>query len=429
MKKWQLKVFALCWAAYASAYLCRTNLSIALPDMMESFRWSKTSVGLIGSAFFWAYAIGQLINGYIGDKVQTRKFIFFGLGTASLINIVVGFSSNLWLVIILWAANGFLLSTLWGPIVKTISVWFSSSQRNNVAIGMSMSMIGGYLLSWGLVGIIVAFTSWSWAFWIPGIITLSFSILWVLKMRNHPSEVGLEAPDPVCVNSKETAAENTEAPSLVKIIVESQLYLVAIACIAQGVIKDGITLWTPSFLQDSFQLGQQSVAVFSLIVPLVSILGIVLAGWLNKLFKENEKVPIMFLLFFTSLFCILLFYFSGKNMYIDILLLSLSSALMYGANTLLLTIIPLKFSRYNKVSGIAGFLDFCSYLGAGFSGFLTGSIVDGAGWKYMMLLWAILAILGIGSMALLHTCKRPKAPGESPAQLIIEACKKNKSNV
>ncbi|MHB8063368.1 MAG: MFS transporter, partial [Ruminiclostridium sp.] len=169
MKKWQFKVFALCWAAYASAYLCRTNLSIALPDMMESFRWSKTSVGLIGSAFFWAYAIGQLINGYIGDKVQTRKFIFFGLGTASLINIVVGFSSNLWLVIILWAANGFLLSTLWGPIVKTISVWFSSSQRNKVAIGMSMSMIGGYLLSWGLVGIIVAFTSWSWAFWIPGI--------------------------------------------------------------------------------------------------------------------------------------------------------------------------------------------------------------------------------------------------------------------
>ncbi|MHB8063318.1 MAG: MFS transporter, partial [Ruminiclostridium sp.] len=261
------------------------------------------------------------------------------------------------------------------------------------------------------------------------IITLSFSILWVLKMRNHPSEVGLEAPNPVNVNSKEKAAENTEAPSLVKIIVESQLYLVAIACIAQGVIKDGITLWTPSFLQDSFQLGQQSVAVFSLIVPLVSILGIVLAGWLNKLFKENEKVPIMFLLFFTSLFCILLFYFSGKNMYIDILLLSLSSALMYGANTLLLTIIPLKFFGYNKVSGIAGFLDFCSYLGAGFSGFLTGSIVDGAGWKYMMLLWAILAILGIGSMALLHTCKRAKTLGESPAQLIISACKKNKNNV
>ncbi len=406
IKNWQFRVFILCWAAYASAYLCRTNLSIALPRMLDEFNWNKTSAGLIGSAFFWAYAIGQLVNGYIGDKIQTRKFIFFGLSMAAIANIGVGFSRNLLTVIILWTLNGFLLSTLWGPIVKSISVWFSHTQRNRVAMGMSMSMVGGYLLSWGLVGAIVAFTSWSWAFWIPGIITLSFSLIWVVKMKNHPQEVGLESPAAAEVKITGHAAGKGGSFSLLQIIRESRLYLIAIACVAQGVIKDGITLWTPSFLQDVFHLNQGKTAVFSVIIPLVSILGILVAGWLHKVFKEKEKVPIMLLLAVTAVFCILMYNFSGIYLYADILLLSLSSALMYGANTLLLTIIPLNFSHYNKVSGIAGFLDFCSYMGAALSGFLTGFIVDHLGWKYMMALWAVLAVFGIGSILMMYMRKR-----------------------
>jgi len=265
-------------------------------------------------------------------------------------------------------------------------------------------MIGGYLLSWGLVGTIVAVTSWSWAFWIPGIITISFSLIWTLKMKNHPQEVGLEPPD---------AAEASEPPpgesgsvSLLQIIHKSRLYLIAVACIAQGVIKDGITLWTPSLLQDVFHLNQGKTAVFSVIIPLVSTLGILLAGWLNKVFKEKEKVPIMILLGITVVLCALMYNFSGMYLYVDILLLGLSSALMYGANTLLLTMVPLNFSRYNKVSGIAGFLDFCSYMGAALSGFLTGFIVDHMGWKYMMVLWAVLAVLGIGSILVIYMHKR-----------------------
>lgn len=405
LKKWQCKVFILCWAAYASAYLCRTNLSIALPGMMDAFEWNKTSAGLIGSAFFWAYAIGQLVNGYIGDKIQTRKFIFFGLGTAAAINICVGFSSRLWVVILLWTLNGFLLSTLWGPIVKTISVWFSHSQRNRVAMGMSMSMIGGYLLSWGVVGTISARTSWSWAFWIPGILTAVFAFIWVLKMRNHPQEVGLKQPDAEQETEAVSAEDKSDPASLLQIIRKSKLYLVAIACIAQGIIKDGITLWTPSFLRDGFKLDQAEISLFSMVVPLVSILGILLAGWLNKIFKHREKVSVTLLLAFTGVCCMILYFLIGVSLYADIILLSLSSALMYGANTLLLTIIPLNYSSSGKVSAIAGFLDFCSYMGAALSGFLTGLIIDHAGWKYIMLLWAALAVLGIGSLLAMRAGK------------------------
>jgi sugar phosphate permease len=44
-------------------------------------------------------------------------------------------------------------------------------------------------------------------------------------------------------------------------------------------------------------------------------------------------------------------------------------------------------------------------MGAALSGFLTGLIIDHAGWKYIMLLWAALAVLGIGSLLAMRAGK------------------------
>ena len=118
------KVFILCWLAYACAYLCRVNMSIAIPSISQSLGYSKTSLGLVGSSFFWAYGIGQLINGYIGDRISGRIFIFFGLLVSALINIFFGLAPTLVVMVILWMFNGYFQSMLWGPIVRILSRWF-----------------------------------------------------------------------------------------------------------------------------------------------------------------------------------------------------------------------------------------------------------------------------------------------------------------
>lgn len=68
---------------------------------------------------------------------------------------------------------------------------------------------------------------------------------------------------------------------------------------------------------------------------------------------------------------------------------------MYGANTILLTIIPLGFEKYNRVSAVAGFLDFNSYIGAALAGVLTGIVIDKFGWNYVILGWMGISIIGV----------------------------------
>ncbi|MGB9682885.1 MAG: MFS transporter, partial [bacterium] len=145
----QKRVFILSWCAYAGAYLCRTNLSIIIPNLIRDLGWDKAFIGLIGSLFFWSYAFGQLINGYIGDRVNSKIFIFISLFFSSLINITLGSMNNRVLFTILWGMNGFLLSMLWGPIVRTLGLWFSGEDNNKIGIGISTSMFIGYIIYWG----------------------------------------------------------------------------------------------------------------------------------------------------------------------------------------------------------------------------------------------------------------------------------------
>ena len=85
----QRLVAFLCFFAYLSAYLTRLNISIALPDITEHLGYSDISaVSFIPGTFFWCYALGQLVSGWVGDRVSPKYMIGIGLAGSSLFNIL-----------------------------------------------------------------------------------------------------------------------------------------------------------------------------------------------------------------------------------------------------------------------------------------------------------------------------------------------------
>lgn len=398
LKKWQFKVFVLCWVAYSCIYLGRVNLSIAIPDIQEVFNFSKAQIGFIGSLFFWIYGIGQLVNGYLGDRVQSKIFVFAGLFVTAVSNILFGLSSSFVVMAVLWGINGYFQSMLWGPIAKTLSYWFPFEKRSGVVIAVSTSMVGGYILSWGFSGQILSELGLKWVFLIPGLFIMVFSLIWLFRIKNHPHEVGLELPNSDADLKTQNHKDSTNAPSLWKIICSTHLWYIVAACFAQGIIKDGIGLWAPSFMIETHNLDIKSTAVLILFIPVMNFVGMMLAGWLNKKLKYQEKFTTILLFSFGIIMLMGLLRFGKPNPFIALFFLGLSSAAMYGANTLLLGVIPMNYAKYNKVSSIAGFLDFCSYLASGFASFITGLIVTKNGWNMVMYIWAIVAVIGIISL-------------------------------
>ena len=143
LHSWQRNLVALAWLSYAAYYLGRVNLSPALPDMEGSLGVSKETLGLLGTAFFWSYAFGQLINGQLGDILSPRKIVFFGMLASAAVNFAFGLSSSLLLLAVLWGLNGYFQSTGWGPILRTIANWLSDEQRRRLATFFGTSYILG----------------------------------------------------------------------------------------------------------------------------------------------------------------------------------------------------------------------------------------------------------------------------------------------
>ena len=395
---WQRRVLALCWIAYALSYLCRTNLSLALPQMTQELGWSASKAGMIGSAFFISYGAGHLLNGLLGDKLPIKRFMTLGLLGTSLCNLLIGIFPYYGVIFAVWLINGLFLSTLWGPIVRAVAVWYAPGERNLPAVIISISSIAGYLLSWAGLGLLLTITGWRGAFFLPGVATLLFTLWFCIRMNDSPQTVGLEDFSGEAAEETPTAAPE-EPLTLWQLIRRERLLFFCVAAIAQGVIKDGITLWEPTILTSLHDAPAGLVSAASALVPVFSLLGVLVSGRLMRKYYGREKKPGILLFLGTAALCLLFFIVLGKSVWIDVLFFGTISALLHGINALLLTYIPLRLSVYGRSSGVAGMFNFCAYLGAGLSGILSGFLADISGWGSSILLWLGLCIIGALAVA------------------------------
>jgi len=107
LRGWQLRVFGLLWGAYASYYLCRVNFAVAQPMLLKEFpSWTSAQIGTIPSTFALAYAVGQLVNGTLGQRYGARRMMTAALLIASASNLLMAFTSSLGAMRALWALNG-----------------------------------------------------------------------------------------------------------------------------------------------------------------------------------------------------------------------------------------------------------------------------------------------------------------------------------
>ncbi len=398
VRSWRIRIFALCWLTYTICYFGRVNLSITLSQLATFHGVDKVAVGLIGSCFFWSYAIGQLTSGFLAEKVNTRYFIFAGLFLSGLCNGLFGFATSLPLQIVIWTINGLAQSTLWCSIVKIFSFWYSRKQIRGLSIYISTSMLFGYISAWGGLGYVQRFLPFQWTFYIPSAILIVFSLIWLLLARETPEHAGFAYGDVESLATTPVEGGGAPMPTakspLLKLFLTPLMLFTVIVCFAQGIIKDGIGSWGPTLIEETQNVKLSGASFFVLLIPIMSFVGLLLARLLGIWFKHNNFKTVSFLLILGAAFMFGLLIFVGSGMWIALILLSLTAAMMYGANSIMLGAVPMEYARYGRAAFMSGFLDFASYLAAGVSILISGSIVEGGGWNGVFLFWGVIMAAG-----------------------------------
>jgi OPA family glycerol-3-phosphate transporter-like MFS transporter len=237
----------VCWLIYTSAYFCRVNLSLAIPSLQMEFGWDKATIGMLASAFFWAYAAGQLINGRIGDRFNPRYFVALGLIAAGLCNIGMGFARSFGVMLTLWMLNGYFQSMLWGPIIRTASAYTPPEKRSNMAVLLSTSMVAGYLVSYQSIGRLIE-ANWRAMFLLPGAALLVMATYWAFMLRHFSEDAGV-----FCGREEQNGGDGAPEPvsGFAAFLWRNGLLLIALVCVVQGLIKEGMNTLGPTFLAEA----------------------------------------------------------------------------------------------------------------------------------------------------------------------------------
>ena len=107
---------------YLFVYVVRNVLSAIAPQMIEKQIFTTEFVGKMSSVFFISYAIGQLINGILGDKIKSRNMVCFGLWLAGISHFIIIYTTDsLLAACALYGVTGFFLSMVYAPLTKVIA--------------------------------------------------------------------------------------------------------------------------------------------------------------------------------------------------------------------------------------------------------------------------------------------------------------------
>jgi len=393
ISKWQKKMFWMLWVTYASFYLIRVNISVAMPEIMKEFSLSKSDMGMILSSLFLMYAVGQFINGQLGDKLNSRLIITIGLLTSAVMNILFGFTGGIiGLMIVIWGINGYFQAMGWGPTVKAMANWFPSNIRGKTAGRLGTSYIIGGALSWFLAGFIAENLNWRFTFWIPAIICIFLAIHWYIRARNAPEEVGLpsvEEQENGVTSSRVQKDEHIGFKNTLKItLLNPYVWFAAFGLFGLNIVRYGFMSWAPTYMFEVQGASISMAAYKAIAFPIAGGLGAIFAGWASDNIFRNKRAPVaFFMLILLGISCYIFRIIPNENWIMSLICLLFIGFFTFGPHILLVAALPADLGSRKAASSVTGFIDAMGYLGASLTGVGTGILIEKLSWNAAFYFW------------------------------------------
>lgn len=371
---------ALCGISYFTVYVARNILGAVSPQMLES-GFTEEYIGTASSVFFIVYAIGQLINGFIGDRIKARYMMSFGLVLAGICNIVYPLvsDSNVGSIIV-YGITGFFLAMIYAPMTKVIAENVEPDYAARCALGYEF----GALLGTPVAGLMAAILPMLFVFEIGGGMLLLMGIVLFISF------LMLERKGVISYGKYESA--NNCGKANVKVLLKHQIVKFCFISIITGIVRTSVVFWLPTYISQHLGFSPEiSATIFSAATLVISLTAFI-AVFIYERLKSMDK---SILLLFSVAAVAFLMVWLVKQPIINIVCLVIA---IMGSGC----VAAIMWCRYcpglrdtGMVSSVTGFLDFLSYMAAAAANLIFANAVSNIGWGNLVLVWFALMLLGI----------------------------------
>ncbi len=164
-------------------YVDRGNLATAAPLMKDELHLSASQIGLLLSVFFWTYVPGQILTGWLAERINPYRTYAMGLALWSVSTALTGLASGFSMLIALRLLLGLGESVAF-PCSSKLIAQHLPQHRLGVANGMiAMGLSLGPAFGTFAGGLLMAQLSWRPVFLLFGLVSLLWLWPWLSMTR------------------------------------------------------------------------------------------------------------------------------------------------------------------------------------------------------------------------------------------------------
>ena len=385
-------LLALCWLVYTCSYLGKLGYNANITQIESVYAIPHSTAGIVSTFFFFAYGIGQILNGIFCKKYNLRFIVFGSLLVSGLMNILVVLIDNFDYIKYFWLVNGLALSVLWPSLIRLLSETLDKKEIGRAVVVMGTTVATGTFFVYGLSALFVAVWSYKVMFFVAGILLPLIAAIWIfsypklVKKQEGKQEEKQECEGQVRVETK-------DKPKLGWLWI--CIILLAIFAVFDNLIKDGLTTWVPAILATLYTLPDYMSILLTMVLPILAIFGATLVVALNKRIKDFILLAALLFLVSGILITVVILCLPTGWFVLTLGCFGLVACLTSAINNVITSIAPLRWKDKVNSGLLAGVLNGCCYIGSTLSAYGLGLVADMGGWNAVFILLASLCLVAV----------------------------------
>jgi MFS family permease len=267
-------ILVLLLSAVTINYIDRGSLSVAAPTMAREFRLSPTQMGWLFSAFFWSYAILQLLAGWLVDRFNAKwiyagAFVLWSAAMAAT-GLLTSFAGLLCMRVLLGIGE----SVNYPACSRILARNFTETQRGfaNGLVDAGSKIGPGLSTLFG--GLLVGQYGWRALFLGVGIGSILWLVPWIVAMPSQPGGQG---------------ATDEPGPGLGHILIKKEAWGTSLGMFALGYVWYFLLSWLPTYFvsERNFSISNMAISLPFWAMAFTSIAG----GWLSDCWIRAGASP------------------------------------------------------------------------------------------------------------------------------------------
>lgn len=377
------RVMFLVFLIVTVSYLDRTNLSVAAPTLQRQLHLTPTQLGLILSAFSWAYAAAQIPAGLVASWLRPRRTYLFALWLWCILLALTTTATSFGAWIAFRIPFGLAEAITWPAASILLSRWFPRLEYSQAMSLQNLGLVVGAAVAPPIVAFIIAFWSWQAAFIVTGLFAGALGTFFYFYTRDDPA-------DDACVSREElewikhdqTHEEPERAPKglIWTLLCCPSLWAVGMANFGLDFINFMFLTWYPTYLTETYHMSLGRMGVMAMEPYVLGVIAVLGAGRLVRWMcdRGTDSVTARRIVIFAGLLLGTLALFATiavSNLYASVTAMSLGYAFVMSILGPMWST-PAEIAGSQGVGFASGFVNFVGNVGGIGSPILMGVVFE-----------------------------------------------------